>query len=959
MKTVERNVVRLAVVQHLRAAYGIKTKNWNKCKTNSIKAAACNSVKVFGIALESLPHCYVLDYGDIPCFVADACTCLMGHLDTEGLFRKSGSIVRMKELRAKLEQAVECLPTALPLDVAGLLKLFFRELPEPVLTTELHSSFLKAQELPTVEEKTSATLLLSCVLPHENVNVLRFFLGFLRRVSLRCAENKMDSSNLSVIFAPTLFHGGEGTEKMNATTEKRLKLEAAVVQCLIDNAQDLGAVPDFLLAKIPAMLGCEAGVFSPSDALEEGSASSGVKRRSRRSLGDMVNGALNKFKSSRTPSNTPQSDGTVLSLGTPVIMTPKRKLPTESAQSYGFSNKKRRSIKKNLGLDLLPSTLFGGTSTPESVHSVAGSLDSSQHATPSVGRSSRLTASSARRKSRRLLHRNIGRVESGKAGCFSPRVTKKEATRKSLRLRFSLGKMNRDCPVPKASEVIGWRLATQESVTSFHFQDNVFNPAVLTNTSNSKGSKYISKSEDNLLTPCKTNEPWSGETPDGRRFLDTPANVYLKTSYRSEPSIVVSKPLAVIPKGLCCATSAESLASSDSFGEKHPHLKMRGVHDEPGNVFLDPDQGRREGAKERKGSACVNVISESYKSSVASESLSELKEMSSVHVPQKNLVDDCSVTFEQSQLGSLSPLHIDSAVFEHDAEDNVVFSKNMQESSLVAENGRNSLLMDSSAGPADGSRLVDALDIQSPMAFKVKSAITVQSTPLSARGQTEEPALSQHEEIMGPWQLNKLSEHWDQCGEPTHNEQECVGGSTEPGRLRVADHVKRFNRLVLTSPKAKVARSPVKFQRTPVRQSVRRINSLLGQRKETRSGWCAASQHTVMKSVSLESGLSIGTPQPPKATEVSCQPLGDEGVFLKPKLPVPPKKKGTCYGIRHCALEDVTNTMAPKVKGSVMSEVQTSVPLQPAEKVMSHYRGSPRNPLTQGKLLSAMKPLDL
>lgn len=32
-------------------------------------------------------------------FLVDACTCLLGHLDTEGLFRKSGSIVRVKALR--------------------------------------------------------------------------------------------------------------------------------------------------------------------------------------------------------------------------------------------------------------------------------------------------------------------------------------------------------------------------------------------------------------------------------------------------------------------------------------------------------------------------------------------------------------------------------------------------------------------------------------------------------------------------------------------------------------------------------------------------------------------------------------------------------------------------------------------------------------------------------------------
>uniref|UniRef100_A0A4W4HDA0 Rho-GAP domain-containing protein n=1 Tax=Electrophorus electricus TaxID=8005 RepID=A0A4W4HDA0_ELEEL len=901
-------------------------KNWNKGKTNSNKTTG-NSVKVFGVALESLPHCYVLDYGDIPCFLVDACTYLMGHLDTEGLFRKSGSIVRMKALRAKLEKAEECLSTALPLDIAGLLKQFFRDLPEPVLPADLHGAFLKAQELPTVEEKTSATVLLSCVLPHENMIVLRYFLSFLKRVSLRCVENKMDSSNLSVIFSPNFLHCGDGTEKMNASTEKRLKLQAAVVQFLIDNAQNLGAVPEFLLAKVPAMLGCETGVFSPSDALEEGSASSGVKR-SRRSLGDMVNGALNKFKSSRTPSNTPQSDGTVHSTGTPVVMTPKRKLPAESSQSYGFSNKKHRSIKKNLGLELFPSTLFGGPSTPESVHSASGSLDS-QSALSSVGRSSRLSASSAKRKSKRLNHRNIGRVESGKAGCFSPRVTKKEATRKSLRLRFSLGKTNRDCVSPQCTSSRNFLAIICESIS-----------LLLSNYIT--GSKYISKSEDNLLTPCKTTESWSVETPNGNLFPDTPMNVYLKTNYRSEPSIVVSKPLIVgsIPKGFCCATSAESLACSESCSEENTQtlVKMRS-YEESSSTLLATDKDNKEEPKEKKEHTCVNIISESYKFFVASESSSQLKESGSLHMPQKDLVDNCNDTFKQFEIGPLSPLHIDSALFEHEAADNSVLAKNTQESFPVAENESSSLFMDGSTGPT-GSRLVDALDIQSPMAFKLMSAITVQSTPL----------------FIGPLLLNKFPE---QHGGPIHNEQECTRGSIEPGRVKVADHVQRFNMLTLASPKPRVARSPLKFQRTPVRQSVRRINSL-GQRKETRSGWCAASQGTpVVKAVSLESGLCTGTPQLPQAKDVSHCPPHDKGVFLKPKLPVPPKKPSTCHGIRHWALEDVTNTVAPKLRGSMPSDVQQSSLLQPAERDMSHYRGSPKNPLTQCKLLSAMKPLDL
>ncbi|XP_066529523.1 rho GTPase-activating protein 11A isoform X2 [Hoplias malabaricus] len=940
MKNVERNVVRLAVVQHLRATYGIKTKNWNKSKTSS-KLTAGNSVKVFGVALESLPHCHVLDYGDIPCFLVDACTCLMLHLDTEGLFRKSGSIVRVKALRAKLDQAEECLSTALPLDIAGLLKQFFREMPEPILPTDLQTSFLKAQELPTVEERTSATILLSCVLPHENVNTLRYFFSFLRRVSHRCADNKMDSSNLSLVFAPNLLHCGDGTEKMNANTEKRIKLQAAVVQCLIENAEDLGVVPDFLLAKVPAMLGCESGgLLSPSDALEDGTTPSVIKRN-RRSIG-------------------------VLSVATPVI-TPKRKLPMESGHSYGFSNKKRRSIKKNLGLELLPSALFGGGSTPGSVHSASGTLDSSQSALSSVGRSSRLSASTAKRKSKRLSHRHVNRIESGKAGCFSPRVTKKEATRKSLRLRFSIGKTNRDCsvvshslPVPKGSETIGWRLATQDSVNSFHFtKEPAFSSSVLTN-STSEGAKYISKSEDNLLTPCGIKEPgtpWRRETPDatqaytGSSFSDSPMSACLKTTYCSEPIIVVSKPPIVssIPKSLCCATSSESLASEERSQTGPTLLRIQGTTDEPVVHTTDKDL-REEPKKETEEKAnympvpsVLSVLSKD--TAVLSD---ELKKDTALQEPQKS-VDDQNVTFGQIELLPLSPLHIDSAVFDTVTAESPFLVKNTLESLLSVKPESSCDIVDSSSGSPNCSRLIDALDIQSPMAFRLNRSFTVQSTPCAAREQTVKLNTSQPE-------LSLIDTSLNQHSVPTceNQQQEESIELMQPPRSRVADHIQRFNTLTLSSPKNKVVRSPLKFQRTPVKQSVTRINSLLGQRKAARSGWCAATRETtVMKAPCLETDLSTEALKQSQATEIPDQ-TPDEDVFLKSKS-----------AIRHYALGDVTNIVVPKAKGdassnkSVPSEGTKSIMLQVSKRDMRHYRGSPKNPILQGKLLSAMKPIDL
>lgn len=55
----------------------------------------------------------------------------------------------------------------------------------------------------------------------------------------------MDSSNLAVMLAPNLFHSGDAADKMNANMEKRLKLQAAVAHCLIENARNFGTNPDW------------------------------------------------------------------------------------------------------------------------------------------------------------------------------------------------------------------------------------------------------------------------------------------------------------------------------------------------------------------------------------------------------------------------------------------------------------------------------------------------------------------------------------------------------------------------------------------------------------------------------------------------------------------------------------------------------------------------------------------
>ncbi|KAF3844749.1 hypothetical protein F7725_007912 [Dissostichus mawsoni] len=1004
MKVMEKNMMRLVAVQHLRTAYGIKTKNWNKNKAVSCKTAANNSTKVFGVSLETLPY-YNMECGTVPrqvdhflhlleptaasyilsnllhfaffhCifrFLVDACMMLLAHVDTEGLFRKSGSVIRLKALRAKLDAGEECLTTALPCDIAGLVKQFFRELPEPVLPSELEEAFLKAQQLPTEHDRTSATMLLSSVLPEKNLSTLRHFLDFLHNVSMRSAENKMDSSNLSVILAPNILHSGDGTEKMNAHTEKRLKQQAAIVHCFIENAHNFGVLPQFLLEKVPAMMGCEGGVLSPSHD-EELDLNSGMKKKLRRSFGDMVNGALNKIKTNRTPTNSNQSDSLVFSSVTPVIATPssKRKLPLESGHSFGFSNKKRRSVKKTLGIDLLPNTLFSATSSPGSAYSASGVLDSPNNPS-SAGKSRRQSAVSVRRKSRRISNRHaVNRVESGRAGCFSPKVSKKEAPRKSLRLRFNLGKSSKEAvsvvprqasPSPHVSESVGWRLATQESTTSLRFtEETEFSPAVLPRKAESKSTKFISKSEDNLLTPncppdlMEQGDPWRSAGFQGRVLHRHPMNMCLKNNYNSEPAIVVSKPpaVSVFPKKLCCASSAESLESEISITESQTAptlLKIQKAFTKSGSDLQRP---------------CTSVGSDTTTTIDSLLPPPETPQPKSFPwTPQQSfLAYDQNITFGQLEMAALSPLHIDSVLFECGVYRTPAAQADAGSFCAAAISSLNS----STVGESDAeeeqlncSRLVDALDIQSPAHFKLCVPSGRQSTPYRL-------GLEFRDEFSTPPKIGtklRAVQNKSSSESGAEKQQPLSPRSLETEKRRVADHIHHFNKLTLHSPKgalAKLVRSPLQFKRTPVLQTVRRMNSLLGEsRRPVRKEELGISQNgpMMMKAVSLESGLS---PHPRLQLHLGEGKLSNSVCHIKKPPPVPPKKPSTlARKAKVCALADLTNKVQPKtnVDSSDQSGAQKPLGQQVVEKDMSHYRGSPRNPLNQVRLMSATKPIDL
>uniref|UniRef100_A0A671NE88 Rho GTPase-activating protein 7 n=1 Tax=Sinocyclocheilus anshuiensis TaxID=1608454 RepID=A0A671NE88_9TELE len=132
-------------------------------------------------------------------------------LDQVGLFRKSGVKSRIQALRQMNESCGAGgggvnYEGQSAYDVADMLKQYFRDLPEPLLTSKLSDTFLQIYQYVPKEQRLQAVRAAVLLLPDENREALQTLLCFLSDVTASVGENQMTCTNLAVCLAPSLFH---------------------------------------------------------------------------------------------------------------------------------------------------------------------------------------------------------------------------------------------------------------------------------------------------------------------------------------------------------------------------------------------------------------------------------------------------------------------------------------------------------------------------------------------------------------------------------------------------------------------------------------------------------------------------------------------------------------------------------------------------------------------------------
>lgn len=130
-------------------------------------------------------------------------------LQEEGLFRLPGQANLVKELQDAFDcgekPSFDCNTDVHT--VASLLKLYLRELPEPVIPFHNYNEFLACAKALSKDEEEGMKELRKLVnsLPPVNYNLLKYICRFLDEVQSYSGVNKMSVQNLATVFGPNIL----------------------------------------------------------------------------------------------------------------------------------------------------------------------------------------------------------------------------------------------------------------------------------------------------------------------------------------------------------------------------------------------------------------------------------------------------------------------------------------------------------------------------------------------------------------------------------------------------------------------------------------------------------------------------------------------------------------------------------------------------------------------------------
>lgn len=157
-------------------------------------------------------------------------------LEVEDIYKKQGSAAQVEEIKVLFNADAASVDLMRPSStvndihsVASALKLYFQELPEPLLTREYNTEFLSAVNVPDADNRRDIIHGIVNKLPDPNYTTLRYLVFHLYRVQELQNVNHMGFSELGVVWGPVLM--GTDYSKLG-----EMPAQSQIVEIIVSNA---------------------------------------------------------------------------------------------------------------------------------------------------------------------------------------------------------------------------------------------------------------------------------------------------------------------------------------------------------------------------------------------------------------------------------------------------------------------------------------------------------------------------------------------------------------------------------------------------------------------------------------------------------------------------------------------------------------------------------------------------
>ncbi|KAG5352722.1 hypothetical protein C0989_000875 [Termitomyces sp. Mn162] len=200
----------------------------------------CNDL-IFGFSLVDYATSKGLQEGEMPKIVRICIQEIDGRgLESEGIYRVSGRHAIVQTMQHNIEKDEECFEFSYRDDVyavSSLLKLYLRELPEPVFKFPLQERIQHTEDRAD-HIANNFMLLRSKIrrLPSVHQSTLKALLEHLSRVAAFSDKNKMDPKNLAIVFGSVIFGEDEmpkGGDLLSVQTWKDSVMEDLIIHAHI------------------------------------------------------------------------------------------------------------------------------------------------------------------------------------------------------------------------------------------------------------------------------------------------------------------------------------------------------------------------------------------------------------------------------------------------------------------------------------------------------------------------------------------------------------------------------------------------------------------------------------------------------------------------------------------------------------------------------------------------------